>query len=71
MTQKERPTARGESIHITASQRGGQYADIVEFAHENAGDCGSAVNALALAVRTSAAFVEWSRSRKKRPAQRP
>lgn len=49
-----------DSIHITATQRQGAYADIVAFAHALAATHGSAVNAIACAVRESEAFRKWS-----------
>lgn len=52
-------TAPKDSITMTASQRRGQYADVISFAHENASRFGSAVNAVAQAVRESPSYREW------------
>jgi hypothetical protein len=58
-----------DSIHITADQKGGEYQDVVEFAHERAAIYGSAANAVAQAVRSSPVFGDWTAKKgKKKPA---
>lgn len=55
--------ARRDSINMNTRQKQGQYADVIEYAYANADACGSAVNAVAQAVRESKSFQKWAKSR--------